>query len=64
MIEARRGTFEGGELDRFEATPRAEPMDHLGFVEAVDCFGEGMSQPSPTPPTKARCPPRQAARYT
>jgi hypothetical protein len=34
--------FEGGELDRFEAAPRAAPMDHLGFVEAVDGFGEGI----------------------
>src|SRR3954470_7043978 len=34
--------FEGGELDRFEAAPGAAPMDHLGFVEAVDGFGEGI----------------------
>src|SRR4051794_13753103 len=34
--------FEGGELDGFEATPGAAPMDHLGFVEAVDGFGEGV----------------------
>src|SRR3954449_9157123 len=34
--------FEGGELDRFEAAPGAAPMDQLGFVEAVDGFGEGV----------------------
>src|SRR3954463_1743024 len=34
--------FEGGELDRFEAAPGAAPMDQLGFVEAVDSFGEGI----------------------
>src|SRR4051812_11552534 len=34
--------FEAGELDRFEAGPGAAPMDHLGFIEAVDGFGEGI----------------------
>jgi hypothetical protein len=34
--------FEGGELDRFEAAPGATPMDHLGFVKAVDGLGEGI----------------------
>src|SRR3954463_15238747 len=34
--------FEGGELDRFKAAPGAAPVDHLGFVEAVDGFGEGI----------------------
>ena len=34
--------FEGGELDRFEAAPGAAPVDHLGFVEAVNGFGEGI----------------------
>src|SRR3954447_10893146 len=34
--------FEGGELDRFAAAPGAAPMDHLGFVETVDGFGEGI----------------------
>src|SRR3954453_10795661 len=34
--------FEGGKLDRFEAAPGAAPMDQLGFVEAVDGFGEGV----------------------
>ena len=34
--------FEGGELDGLEAAPRSAPMDHLGFVEAVDGFGESI----------------------
>ena len=34
--------FEGGELDRLKGAPGAAPMDHLGFVEAVDGFGEGI----------------------
>src|SRR3954447_25561655 len=34
--------FESGKLDGFEAAPRAAPMDDLGFVEAVDGFGEGI----------------------
>src|SRR5215208_7337689 len=34
--------FESGKLDGFEAAPGAAPMDHLGFVEAVDGFGEGV----------------------
>src|SRR3954451_6955650 len=34
--------FESGELDRFKAAPGAAPVDHLGFVEAVDGFGEGI----------------------
>ncbi len=34
--------FNGRELDRFEAAPGAAPMDHLGFVEAVDGLGEGV----------------------
>src|SRR3954462_15616368 len=34
--------FEGGEIDRFAAAPGAAPMDHLGFVETVDGFGEGI----------------------
>src|SRR4051812_26258415 len=34
--------FESGKLDGFEAAPGAAPMDHLGFVEAVDGFGEGI----------------------
>ena len=37
--------FEGSELDRLEAAPWAAPMDHLGFVEAVDGFGEGIDAP-------------------
>src|SRR5690242_8718379 len=32
--------FEGGEFDRFEAAPGATSMDRLGFVEAIDGFGE------------------------
>src|SRR3954466_3377494 len=39
--------FEGGELDRFEAAPGARPMDHLGFVEAVDGFCGGIVPPVP-----------------
>ena len=34
--------FEGGELDGLEAAPRSAPMDQLGFVEAVDGFGESI----------------------
>ena len=34
--------FEGGELDGLEAAIRSAPMDHLGFVEAVDGFGESI----------------------
>ena len=37
--------FEGGEFDRFEAAPGATSMDHLGFVEAVEGFGEGIDAP-------------------
>jgi hypothetical protein len=37
--------FEGGELDRFEAAPGAAPVNHLGFVEAVDGLGEGIDAP-------------------
>src|SRR4051812_30624020 len=33
---------EGGNLDRLEAAPGTAPMDHLGFVEAVDGLGEGI----------------------
>ena len=32
--------FERGVLDGFERAPRPAPMDHLGFVEAVDRLGE------------------------
>jgi hypothetical protein len=31
-----------GELDGLEAAPRSAPMDQLGFVEAVDGFGESI----------------------
>jgi hypothetical protein len=34
--------LEDGILDRLEATPRPTPVDHLGFVEAVDRLGLGM----------------------
>ncbi len=34
--------FEGGELDGLEAAPWPAPMDHLGLVETVDGFGEGI----------------------
>src|SRR5215208_3870517 len=44
--------FEGGELDRFEAAPGAAPMDHLGFVEAVDGFGEGIVVAVPDAPDR------------
>ena len=37
--------FQGGKLDRLEAAPGTAPMDHLGFVEAVDGFGEGIDAP-------------------
>jgi hypothetical protein len=40
--------FEGSELDRFEAAPEAAPMDRLGFVEAVDGFGEGVVVTNPS----------------
>ena len=35
-----QSTFESGELDGLEVSPRAAPVDELGFVEAVDGFGE------------------------
>jgi hypothetical protein len=31
--------LEDGILDRLEATPQPTPVDHLGFVEAVDRLG-------------------------
>jgi hypothetical protein len=34
--------FEGGELDGLEAAPLPAPMDHLGLIETVDDFGEGV----------------------
>ena len=34
--------FEGRELDRFERAPRSAPMDHFGFVQAVDRLGESV----------------------
>jgi len=37
--------FEGGELDHLEAAPRAAPMDHLGFVKAIDGLGERIDAP-------------------
>jgi hypothetical protein len=36
------GPFQGGELDGLEVAPGRAPMDDLGFVEAVDRFGEGV----------------------
>ena len=34
--------FQGGELDGLEAAPWPAPVDHLGLVETVDGFGEGI----------------------
>ena len=34
--------FERGVLDSFEAAPGSAPADHLGFVEAVDRFGQSV----------------------
>ena len=37
--------FESGELHRLGMAPGAATADHLGFVEAVDGFGEGIDAP-------------------
>jgi hypothetical protein len=37
--------FQGGKLDRFDTAPGTTPADHLGLVEAVDGFGEGIDAP-------------------
>ena len=37
--------LEGCELDGLEVTPRSASMDDLGFVEAIDRFGEGVDAP-------------------
>ena len=34
--------FQRGELDGFQASPRAASPDHLGLVEAVDRLGESI----------------------
>jgi hypothetical protein len=34
--------FQRGELDGFQASPRAASPDHLGLVEAVDRLGQGV----------------------
>ena len=34
--------FERGVLDGFEAAPGSAPVDHLGFVEAVDRLGQSV----------------------
>ena len=34
--------FERGELHGFEVAPWSSPMDDLGFVKAVDRFGESI----------------------
>jgi hypothetical protein len=34
--------FQGGELDGLQAAPWPAPVDHLGLVETVDGFGEGI----------------------
>lgn len=34
--------FQRGEFDGFKASPWPAPMDHFGFVEAVDGFGESV----------------------
>ena len=39
--------LEGGDLDGFEAAPRAASMDHLGLVEAVDGLGERVVERRP-----------------
>jgi hypothetical protein len=37
--------FEGGELDRLDATPGAAPADHLGLEQADDRLGESIDAP-------------------
>ena len=37
--------FERGVLDGLEAAPGSAPVDHLGFVEAVDCLGQSVDAP-------------------
>lgn len=34
--------FQRGVFDGFERAPRSSTMDHLGFVETVDCFGQSV----------------------
>jgi hypothetical protein len=34
--------FQRGKLDRFHGSPWSAPLDHLGFIEAVDRLGEGI----------------------
>jgi hypothetical protein len=34
--------FESGELDCFQRTPWAAPMDELSLEQAMDSFGEGV----------------------
>ena len=34
--------FEGSVLHCFEAAPWSAPVDHLGFVEAVDRLGQSV----------------------
>ena len=38
-------SFQRGELDGFQVSPGASPMDGLGLVEAVDGFGESIVSP-------------------
>jgi hypothetical protein len=35
--------FERGVLDGFEAAPGSAPVDHFGFVEAVDRLAKALS---------------------
>src|SRR5205807_6434028 len=34
--------FQGGELDKFQRTPRSPSADHLGLVKAVDALGQSI----------------------
>src|SRR5690606_33206891 len=36
-----RYPFQRCKLDGLKVTPRSSPMEHLGLVKTVDCFGEG-----------------------
>src|SRR3954462_3659136 len=50
--------FQGGKLDRFDTAPGTTPADHLGFVEAVDGFGEGVIVAVPDAPNQSLDPRR------
>ena len=61
--------FEGGELDRLEALPRAAPMDHLGLERADHRLGESIivrvpcsaARPDDPHPSRSYVSVRQAA---